>query len=129
MHFPIFLVLCLIWTLAIADDETTLESSTEASNIITYSTTKDATTVKLSITKLPRLLDSGTDEKVKERESEDCDEQLVLYEDRIADLEDKLETYANQKKAMKSVMKIVLELLMNEVSLGTEENVDLDIKS
>lgn len=126
-------MLALFGTLAICDDETTLESisvvnseqsTTEASSITTYSTTKDASTVKSSITKLPRLLPSGTEE----RESEDCDEQLVIYEDRIADLEDKLKTYANQKKALKSVMKIVLGLLMNEVSLGTEED-DLDIKS
>lgn len=136
------LMINLAWTLAIADEETTFASSSEQSSTepstITFLTTSNATTetstfkpraIKIPA-KIPSSDSSGTERKPKEkvlRESGDCDEQLLIYEDRIADLEIKLAAYSQQKKALTSVMKIVLELLMNEVSLVTED--DLDRKS
>ena len=135
--FLIFLVFGLvmnIWTFAVADEETTLvsnsEQSTKEPSNVTL-TTKQVTTVKSSLEKSPiKLPFDGNEGKFKEkiqRESEDCEQQLLIYDEKIADLEIKLEAYLNQKKALKSVMKIVLELLMNEVSLGTDD--DLDKKS
>ncbi|CAO1384921.1 unnamed protein product [Diamesa hyperborea] len=152
------LIINLVWTLAIADEETTfatsleqsgtdattvtllttLNATTEATTLnatteaTTLNATTEASTFKPSAVKFPgKLLSSNISEgKPKEktfRESDDCDEQLLIYEDRIADLDTKLATYSQQKKALTSVMKIVLELLMNEVSLGTDD--DLDRKS
>lgn len=123
-----------IWTFAVADEETTLvsnsEQSTKEPSNVTL-TTKQVTTVKSSLEKSPiKLPFDGNEGKFKEkiqRESEDCEQQLLIYDEKIADLEIKLEAYLNQKKALKSVMKIVLELLMNEVSLGMDD--DLDKKS
>ncbi|CAO1416017.1 unnamed protein product [Diamesa serratosioi] len=126
--FLVFASVMNIWTFAVADEESTIQSSsaqssTEPSNVIlntTLITTKEASTVKSNVTK---LLKSPSLEKTL-LVSDDCDEQLLIYDDKIAELEIKVQTYANQKKALKSVMKIVLELLMNEVSLGTDDELD-----
>lgn len=130
----------MIWTVAIADEETTFASSIEQSStepttvtlLTTLNATTEASTFKPSTIKFPgKLLAPNSSEGKPKgktfRESDDCEEQLLIYEDRIADLDTKLATYSQQKKALTSVMKIVLELLMNEVSLGTDD--DLDRKS
>ena len=123
--------------MAFADQETTFSSIFEQSNttLSTASTkTKEASTFMPITTKYPAKLSSlnstGTEGKPKEKlhwESDECDEQLFIFEDRINDLDIKLNVYSKQKKALTSVMKIVLELLMNEVSLDMDD--DLDKKS
>lgn len=52
--------------------------------------------------------------------SVNCEHQIIIYEDRIADLEEKLDRYIDDKAALRNVIKIILDLVQKHYD--QEEN-------